>query len=322
MAGVRHWLQMLLASFLMYEVFWSVIEMQFEPLAFDLEEMLLDFGQCALFTLVIFVVNRFFVKFRNGRYARSLVEVVCLLAANALIIVLIDNVLFTWDSDDDDFWSLIDIYVICIICSLLSIINIQYAYHKQFVAMKREQARLRLSLLQQQLSPHFMFNSLSTLQGMIAADPQKAEEYLAALSHIFRYIADNIGKEKVPVADALNFIKDYMKMLDGRSPGHFVFNIDESNKPGGAYVVPVSLQIVVENAIKHNSHSLKRPLEISVSFGDSAIEVSNKIQRVAFTDSLGIGLKNLDERYKIFIGKGLGVSETKEHYTVKIPYIS
>lgn len=313
---------MLLASFLMYEVFWSVIEMQFEPLAFDLEEMLLDFGQCALFTLVILAVNRCFVKFRNGRYARSLVEVVCLLAVNALIIVLIDNVIFTWDSADDNFWSLIDIYVICIICSLLSIINLQHTCHKQFVAMKQEQVRLRLSLLQQQLSPHFMFNSLSTLQGMIAADPQKAEDYVADLSHIFRYITDNIGKEKVPVADALDFIKDYMKMLDGRFPGHFVFNIDKSGKPNGAFVVPVSLQVVVENAVKHNTHSRKRPLEISISFGDKDIVVSNKIQRVAFADSLGIGLKNLDGRYRLFVGRGLGVSETEDYYTVRIPYIT
>lgn len=204
---------------------------------------------------------------------------------------------------------------------LLSIIDIQHSYHRRFVAIKREQMQLRLSLLQQQLSPHMVFNSLSSLQGMIAIDAKKAETYVATLSHIMRYITENIGKEKVALADALNFIMDYAKMQDARFPKHFVFSIDTSNIPKEAYVVPVSLQVVVENAIKHNKHSCRNPLEIKISFGDDVIDVSNKKQPVAVADSLGVGLRNLNERYKLLNGNALDISETQEYYTVKIPLI-
>lgn len=315
------WLQMLLVSFLMYEAMWSVIQLQYKRLIFDLEETLWDLVQCALFTSAVLGVNCFFAKFRGGRYERSIIEVVCMLVVSSLLIYLADDVIYVQEVEDGNFWSIIDIYIICIICVLLSIIDIQHSYHRRFVAIKREQMQLRLSLLQQQLSPHMVFNSLSSLQGMIAIDAKKAETYVATLSHIMRYITENIGKEKVALADALNFIMDYAKMQDARFPKHFVFSIDTSNIPKEAYVVPVSLQVVVENAIKHNKHSCRNPLEIKISFGDDVIDVSNKKQPVAVADSLGVGLRNLNERYKLLNGNALDISETQEYYTVKIPLI-
>lgn len=312
---------MLLASFFMYEVLWSVIELQFDDASFSAEEMALDFAQCALFTTVVFTVSWGFAKYRGGRYAQGIVEVVTLLAVNTLVIFLTDNVFSEPDDEDVNFWGVIDIYVICVICSLLSIIDIQQFYYKRFVAMKQEQSRLRLNLLQQQLSPHFMFNSLSTLRGMIVADPLKAENYVVQLSNILRYITKNIDSDKVTVADALNFIRNYMSMLDARFPEHFIFNIDESEMPADAYIVPVSLQIAVENAIKHNNHSHRCPLEISLKFSGNAVEVSNKKHPMTYADNLGVGLKNLSARYVLLTGKEVEVEDTKDYYTVKIPLI-
>lgn len=312
---------MLLASFFMYEVLWSVIELQFDDASFSAEEMALDFAQCALFTTVVFTVSWGFAKYRGGRYAQGIVEVVTLLAVNTLVIFLTDNVFSEPDDEDVNFWGVIDIYVICVICSLLSIIDIQQFYCKRFVAMKQEQSRLRLNLLQQQLSPHFMFNSLSTLRGMIVADPLKAENYVVQLSNILRYITKNIDSDKVTVADALNFIRNYMSMLDARFPEHFIFNIDESEMPADAYIVPVSLQIAVENAIKHNNHSHRCPLEISLKFSGNAVEVSNKKHPMTYADNLGVGLKNLSARYVLLTGKEVEVEDTKDYYTVKIPLI-
>lgn len=317
----QRWLTMLLGSFLMYEVLWAMIERNFEQLSFDAEEVVWDFVQCAVFTSAMFGVNLFFQRFRGGRYTRSAIEIASMLAVCSFLIYFTDNILYIQDTDDDNFWRLIDIYIICAICVLISIIDIQYDYHKRFIALKRKQMQLRLQLLQQQLSPHFLFNSLSSLQGMIAVDPLKAEEYVLELSKIMRYITENIGKENVALTDAISFIRDYMQMLDVRFEGHFDFSIDTSDVPHDAYIVPVSLQIAVENAIKHNSHSAKRPLQISIKMGSKDIEVSNYKRLVALPDSLGVGLKNLDERYKLLIGRGLEVVETKEYYTVKIPLI-
>lgn len=318
---IKRWLLMLIASFFLYELLWYVIEMQLGTLKFDWKGILWDFLQCALFTSVFFIVNYFFVRYKNGRYAQSIIEVGCLLIVNALIIFLTDKILYVQGRHGDNFWDVIDIYVICIICSMFSIINIQQAYHKKFVAFKEEQIKLRLKLLQQQLSPHFMFNSLSVLQGMIAVDTKKAEEYVVTLSDILRYITENIDKEKVALHDALNYIESYVQMLDMRFPKHFLFNIDMNNMPYDTYIVPVSLQIAVENVIKHNNHSQKSPLEISISVGDKTVEVKNRKQPVAFADSLGIGLKNLGERYTLLTGRGIDICETNDYYTVKMPLI-
>lgn len=313
---------MLCASFCMYEVLWVVIEWQFNDISFYIEDTAWDLAQCAMFSCVGLIVNFVFTKWRGGRYARSLFELGTLLVTNALVTLVSDKLLFNGgEAYEVNFWSVIDIYIICVICTLFSIIDIQHFYYKEFAKMQKDRMLLRLNLLQQQLSPHFMFNSLSTLQGLIAAEPQKAEEYVATLSLTLRYITENIGKDKVPVADALVFIKSYTKMLGIRFPGHFVFNIDESHTHSHAFIVPVSLQIAVENAIKHNSHSCKRPLQISIVLGNGQIKIKNKLQTVAQTNGTGVGLKNLDERYRLLAGKGVEIETNKEYYTVKIPLI-
>lgn len=317
---IKRWLQMLLLSFALYEVLWSVIQIQFERLSFCVEETLWDFAQCLLFTSAVFVVNWFFTRFRNGKYTQSIVEIACILVVCSLLIFLIDQIVYVQDTADDKFWNVIDIYIICIICSLLSLIDIQHTYHKKLVAIEQEQMKLRLNLLQQQLSPHFMFNSLSTLQVIIAVNPQKAEEYVITLSDILRYITENISKEKVALKDAINFIKSYTQMLNVRFPEHFIFNIETTTLPD-AYIVPVSMQIAVENAIKHNSHSRKFPLEICIKSNGYSIEIRNKKRPTPFADSLGVGLKNLNERYILLTGKELDISEDSNYYSVNIPLI-
>lgn len=319
--GILRWLQMLLVSFLMYEALWAVIQLQFESMTFVPEEIPWDLAQCALFTSAVFGVNWFFAWFRGGRYARRTIEVVCVLVVSSLLIYLADNVIYVQETSDDSFWNIIDIYVICIICVLLSIIDIQHSYHRRMVEMEQEQIRLRLNLLQQQLSPHFLFNSLSVLQGMIVADSEKAEHYVGTLSHVMRYITENIGKERIAVSDALRFIESYEQMQEARFPEHFLFSIDTTDQPQEAYIVPVSLQIAVENAIKHNKHSRQQPLEIQISFDGDYIAVRNRKLAIDCADSLGVGLNNLNERYELLIGRGLDIKETDEYYTVRIPLI-
>lgn len=318
---IKRWLLTLLASFLMYEALWSVIELQFDDAIFSVDEMAWDFAQCLLFTSVVFLTNWFFATFRGGRYAGRVVEIATLLVVNAAVIFITDKVINERDNADVDFWGIIDIYVICIICSLLSIIDIQRSHHKQILLMRQEQMRLRLNLLQQQLSPHFMFNSLSTLQGVIAVDPQMAEEYLGNLSDAMRYITENVGRDKVSLASAIDFIGSYMKMLQVRFPNHFDFKISTDCMPEQACIVPVSLQIAVENAIKHNSHSANRPLEIAITTRQDSVEVRNRKLPLPYDSGLGVGLKNLDERYKLLIGRGINASETDEYYSVEIPLI-
>lgn len=311
----------MLASFAMYEVLWAVVELQFDDAYFDLGETLWDLAQCSMFTAVVFVVNWAFSKFRGGRYARSVAEIGVLLIVNAAVIFLVDKVINERDAADVGFWSVVDIYIICVICSLISIIDLQHSFHTSMLKMRQEQTLLRLNLLQQQLSPHFMFNSLSTLQGAIAADPQMAEEYLDNLSDAMRYITENVGRDRVDLSDALSFIESYMRMLNVRFPGHFVFKIHADDMPKGAGIVPVSMQIAVENAIKHNAHSARQPLHIDIRVKTDSVEVSNSRQPLPYDSGLGVGIENLGRRYQLLIGRGIMSRETQESYAIEIPLI-
>lgn len=306
----------------MYELLWLLVNSQFETPTLNMKGIICDFAQCGLFTFVVFIVNRFYEKWRGGRFAKGIIEIITILLANTLVIVLTDKVFFVEeDISYVNFWSVIDIYIICIICTLLSIIDIQHYYHKELNDIKNREARLRLNLLQQQLSPHFMFNSLSVLKGIVVTDSQKAEEYIDELSRVLRYITENVGKDMVALTEACIFIENFIKMMNARFPGHFIFHIDTDHMPDNGNIVPVSLQIAVENAVKHNIHSRKCPLEINIVFKETYVEVSNKIQYAEFTDSTGIGLKNLNERYKLLMGKELVIRQTKDYFTIKIPLI-
>lgn len=309
-----------MASFVLYEALWLVIELQLGELDSSISATAWDLAQCAVFTTAVFAVNYFLARFRKGQYAGGFAEIACVIVVNSLLTLLIDNIPNIDDAEEMSFWNTIDIYIICVVSSLIAIINIQHAYHERFVRIKQEQQLNRKRLLQQQISPHFIFNSLSTLKGLIKTDPQRAADYVVTLSDITRYITENVGKDNIPISNALAFIRSYMAMLDCRFPNHFKFSIEDCSKEE-ARIVPVSLQIAIENAIKHNAHSCRQPLEILVNVTSDAVEVRNKKQPIAFAEGLGVGLENLNERYKMLIGKGLTINEDEETFTVIIPLI-
>ena len=203
------WLQMLFLSFVMYEVLWSLIEIQYSSLDFNIKDLLFDFILCALFTSTTFILKYGFTKIRGGKYAMTKVEIIALFLICSFLIFIIDRVFFSQYNANNSLGNVIDVYIICIICSFFSVLNMQHTYHNQYVKMKQEQERLKLNVLQRQLSPHFMFNSLSTLQGVMLTDPLKAESYLNALSSLLRFFIGNIGKDKIALKEAMLFIEDY-----------------------------------------------------------------------------------------------------------------
>lgn len=313
---------MLFLSFIMYEALWAIIEIQYNPLDYSPKDILLDFGICALFTLVSFILKYCFAKFSRKKYSMSLAELITQLLICSILTFIIDKVFFSQYNTNNSLGNILDAYIICIICSFFSVINTQRSYYNQYIKMKQEQERLRLTVLQQQLSPHFMFNSLSTLQGVILSEPSKAEIYLNALSVILRYFTENIGKEKVLVKDAMQCIDYYTFILETRFPQHFLFNIVVDNIPLDSYILPVSIQAAIENAVKHNKHSQKSPLKISITNDEHFIVVTNYKQLLANdTESLGIGLSNLKERYNLLTKYEVCVCETEKIYSIKIPII-
>jgi len=194
-------------------------------------------------------------------------------------------------------------------------------------ALKREQKLREENLifqnetLKNQINPHFLFNSLNTLSSLISSQPETADRFVVRLSSIYRYILENSQKDKVPLANELLFISDYFFLHQIRDENKIILEISIQNQE--IYmIVPVSLQILVENAINHNMATRENPLKISIYMEDDMIVVKNNLQKKSVPlKSTQVGLRNLSERVRIISGRSLIVGETENDFLVKIPLL-
>lgn len=194
-------------------------------------------------------------------------------------------------------------------------------------ALKREQKLREENLvfqnetLKSQVNPHFLFNSLNTVSSLIAENPVKAEQFLSNLSSVYRYLLENGQKDTVPLQAELELINRYFDLHRVRDEEKISLSIDYTNA-GDYKILPVSLQILLENAIKHNIATRENPLKVSVSFEDQYIIVKNNLQKKATQlKSTGIGLKNLAERVRLISGNELIIEENDDFFIVKIPLL-
>lgn len=193
-------------------------------------------------------------------------------------------------------------------------------------AIKREQKLTQEKLvfqyetLKKQVNPHFLFNSLNTLSSLVGKDAELSEIFIQKLSSVYRYILENMEKELVPVSTEIEFVNDYFYLQQIRDQQKIKLIVDVANMEN-AKIPPVSLQMLVENALKHNTSTKSNPLKIVIqNEGQDELIVSNKLQRKQQLDnSSKIGLKNLNERYKLILGRAIEIEEDAEEFAVKIP---
>ena len=186
-----------------------------------------------------------------------------------------------------------------------------------------EQAHLRAQLvsLQQQISPHFLFNSLSTLKTLVSDRP--AKNYIVHLAGVYRYVLSFNDQYLTKLDDELKFIDSYLYILNERFGSMLKVNINIQHEHRILYLPSLSLQLLVENAIKHNICSAERPLYISITTtGSPALIVENNFQpKQSRMERPGIGLKNIIERYKLLVDKSVDIANDNEKFTVTIPLL-
>jgi len=187
--------------------------------------------------------------------------------------------------------------------------------------LKMENLKYRYRNLKSQVNPHFLFNSLNTLSEIVYQDPKKADAYIQKLSGIYRYILDHEETDLVPLEEELEFVRKYFELQKERDQE--TIRLDMEMPGADEYrVIPVSLQILVENALKHNTRSGESPLEIQVRGGEDCIVVSNPLRtRNHLQESPRTGLANLQERVRLLLEKDLDISEENDMFVVKLPVI-
>ncbi|WP_020602857.1 sensor histidine kinase [Spirosoma spitsbergense] len=192
----------------------------------------------------------------------------------------------------------------------------------QTAQLEKEKVQVQLDSLKNQISPHFLFNSLSSLDSLIDDNPVLARQFLQQLSKVFRYVLQHKEKSLVPLETELAFIKNYISLLHTRFDGTFAVICQVDDTALDQQIVPVTLQILIENAIKHNVISESHPLTVTISTHDGYITVSNPIQRKRQVGtSNGQGLENLKLLYSYLGPKPIDVGDTGETFRVQVPLL-
>lgn len=189
--------------------------------------------------------------------------------------------------------------------------------------LDKELSQAELQVLTNEMDPHFIFNSLNTLNHLILNQPRQAHLFNNRLAQVYKYFLINKNKELISLQDELEFIEDYFYLLQIRHDNKLQLQTTLDDKSNKVMIPPCSIQILVENAIKHNEFSESNPLLIKVTVNEHYLQVSNNIKpKLYAVNSTGIGLKNLSSRYKILFRKDITISTSHENFIVKLPLIT
>jgi hypothetical protein len=190
--------------------------------------------------------------------------------------------------------------------------------------LDRERVQAELDVLHNELDPHFIFNSLNTLNHLIITNPDTAHVFNSRLAQVYKYVLMNKSRELVSLASELEFIESYFFLLQVRHENKLSFESDATESGSRKIMMPpCALQTVVENAIKHNEFSAENPLKIKLTLNGEYLKVSNnKRPKPYLVDSTNIGLRNLSSRYKLVCNKNIIIENQEDNFLVKLPLIS
>lgn len=190
--------------------------------------------------------------------------------------------------------------------------------------LKSENIQSQFEVLKNQVNPHFLFNSLNTLAAIIPENPVLAVDFTQKLSAVYRYILQNKDKELVPLSTELEFVQAYIFLQKIRFGDNFRVNININEKYKDTFVAPLTLQMLVENAVKHNIISTEKPLFVDISIEkDTILLVKNNLQQKKISEqSTRLGLQNIINRYKYLSDQAVDVIVTASNFIVALPLIT
>jgi len=187
---------------------------------------------------------------------------------------------------------------------------------------KKENAEFRFESLRSQLNPHFLFNSLNTLASLIYENTGKAEIFIRELADVYRYILEFREHELVKVSKELEMVSSYIYLVQLRFDQNLEMSVSIGPRSGERMIAPMTIQMLIENAIKHNVISKKKPLAIRIYDEENYIVVENNLQKKETREySSNLGLKNIQSRYGFLSDNKIEVLEDGQTFKVKIPLI-
>jgi hypothetical protein len=193
--------------------------------------------------------------------------------------------------------------------------------NEQQIVAKTETAKYES--LKSQIDPHFLFNSLNVLTSLIGENPNQAEKFTTKLSKVYRYVLEQKNKDLVSLDEELHFAKTYMELLTMRFENAVTFEIPEKASNAELKILPLSLQLLLENTIKHNVVSTESPLKVTIIEENGYLVVSNNFNpKATLEKGTKVGLKNIEDRYHLITLKKVFIEKSNNQFTVKIPLLT
>jgi sensor histidine kinase YesM len=220
--------------------------------------------------------------------------------------------------------------VLLINAFIVAVTDIVLYYHQShkkaldIEIIKKNKARFQYDQLKQQLNPHFLFNSLNVLDYLIHTNPDRASDFVGKLAGIYRYLLNKENEALVPLKEELDFALSYVDLLKERFDKGLAVKVEVPGTYHSKQIIPCGLQLLIENATKHNVISPETPLSIHIFVEDDFIVVRNNLQpRMHLRpESAGVGLKNIEGQYGTAFHKTIEVHKTKNAFVVRLPLLN
>ena len=302
----------------------------------------IEIGYYCLYGVVLTIFNRAFFdyvnhkadwkKFAKYRLFLSVIGSISITMIGIFFIRMIINTVIEGQSFADFYTSeKFQYYIVSLIITMMISLFFHtiYFYKKSQENKVKEQkiiagtASAQFESLKNQIDPHFLFNSLNVLSSLIEENPDNAQRFTTSLSKIYRYVLEQKDKELVSVAEELAFAKTYMNLLKMRFENSLFYELPEEVPDPDAKVVPLSLQLLLENTVKHNVVSEQKPLYIRIKIVENTLVIENDLQKKeVLGDRKGVGLHNIINRYGILTHRKVLIQETENQFSVSLPILT
>ena len=273
------------------------------------------------------------LDYNNRPFFTLRVNLISMFIYSLIAIIIVNYIWYVWIWD----WTIskmfssgypsmiIEFVVTIIITSIYFAIGFFQAWRESAVneeRLQKESIKLQYNALKNQVNPHFLFNSLNTLTYIIPEDPDKAVHFVQKLSKVYRYILEIRDKKLISLEEELSFLHAYLFLVLERFGDNLRADIRVPDDALNLQLVPLSLQILFENVVKHNIISEERPLQVELWVENNRLIVRNNLQRKRQSmPSTKLGLQNIRNRYAFFSEEKVDVIETKDFFTVSLPLI-
>mgnify|MGYP005823879603 CR=1 FL=1 len=306
------------------------------------QDALIGFGYNQLYSVSLYMANAVLIYYLVKKYRQDLFKVrnlskgifggITITLLTIFILQFLEMVVIKGNSLSEFIGNInLEKYSISLVISMVICFVFYAAYYYRFTNEKKvkEQkliagtASAKFDALKNQLDPHFLFNSLNVLTSLIEENPEAAMKFTTALSKVYRYVLEQKNKDLVTVEEELKFAKLYMSLIKMRFEDSIVFTIPESVSNPEAKVVPLSLQLLLENAVKHNQVSAAKKLHIRIEEDNGNLRVTNNLQpKQVLRKGTGVGLQNITQRYNLITNRAVMIHQDDKTFSISIPMLT